>query len=230
MTKTDITVRELVDKVQRGELTLPEMQRRYVWPATRVRDLLDSLYRGYLSGTILVWETDEEIETRELAVKASKTPTTSQKLLLLDGQQRVTSLSAILGGEPVHVRGRKRPIDILFNLEHPEGAPVEILELEDEQLTTDLEEVEDEESADRDIQEELKKRAFVVAIRGSKRAGMPKVNRDHLFVYKFRLPPLNLQKEFSQYIFDASLIQKKQSVGLEKLSKVFESVLSETAG
>jgi uncharacterized protein with ParB-like and HNH nuclease domain len=114
MPKTDISVRELVDKVQHGELTLPEMQRRYVWPATRVRDLLDSLYRGYPSGTILVWETDEEIETRELAVKSSKNVTTSQKLLLLDGQQRITSLSAILSGEPVHVRGRKRPINILL--------------------------------------------------------------------------------------------------------------------
>ena len=163
MAKTDITVRELVDKVQRGELTLPEMQRRYVWPATRVRDLLDSLYRGYPSGTILVWETDEDIETRELAVHASRSATTSQKLLLLDGQQRVTSLSAILGGEPVHVRGRRRPIDILFNLEHPEGAPVEIMELEDDQLTADIEDVEDDETAERDIQMELKKRAFVVA-------------------------------------------------------------------
>ena len=68
MPKTDITVRELVDKVQRGELTLPEMQRPYVWRAARVRDLLDSLYRGYPSGTILTWETDEEIESRSLAV------------------------------------------------------------------------------------------------------------------------------------------------------------------
>src|SRR3990167_5741161 len=124
MSRTDISVRELVDKVQRGELTLPEMQRRYVWPATRVRDLLDSLYRGYPSGTILVWETDEDIETRELAVRANRTPTTSQKLLLLDGQQRITSLSAILAGELVHVRSKNsgKTIDILFNLEHPEGA------------------------------------------------------------------------------------------------------------
>src|SRR3989338_8639732 len=104
MAKTDISVRELVDKVTHGDLTLPEMQRRYVWPATRVRDLLDSLYRGYPSGTILVWETDEDIKDRELAVKSTKSPTTSQKLLLLDGQQRITSLSAILSGEPVQVR------------------------------------------------------------------------------------------------------------------------------
>jgi len=165
MQKTDISVRELVDKVQRGELTLPEMQRRYVWTATRVRDLLDSLYRGYPSSIILVWETDEEIATRELAVKASKNPTTSQKLLLLDGQQRITSLSAILSGEMVHVRNRKRPIDILFNLEHPEGAPIEITEVEENDTNLDLDNGEDEETTERDIQEEMKKRTFVVASR-----------------------------------------------------------------
>jgi len=165
MPKTDISVRELVDKVQRGELTLPEMQRRYVWPATRVRDLLDSLYRGYPSGTILVWETDEEIETRELAVRANRPPTTSGKLLLLDGQQRITSLSAVLSGEPVHVRNRKKPIEILFNLEHPEGPPIEITEVDEDDFTVDAEEIEDEESAERDLQEELRKRTFVVASR-----------------------------------------------------------------
>ena len=70
MDQTNIKVSELVDKVERGELTLPEMQRRYVWPATRVRDLLDSLYRGYPSGTILMWETDEEMPVRELTYEA----------------------------------------------------------------------------------------------------------------------------------------------------------------
>jgi hypothetical protein len=165
MPKTDITVRELVDKVQRGELTLPEMQRRYVWPATRVRDLLDSLYRGYPSGTILVWETDEDIETRQLAVRSTKNPTTSQKLLLLDGQQRVTSLSAILEGQPVQVRNRRRPIDILFNLEHPTGAPTEVTEVDENDTNSDAEEIEDEEISERDIQEEMRKRTFVVASR-----------------------------------------------------------------
>ena len=162
MTKTDIKISELVNKVQRGELKLPEMQRRYIWPATRVRDLLDSLYRSYPSGTILVWETDEDVKDRELAVKSTKNPTTSQRLLLLDGQQRVTSLSAILSGEPVQVRNRKRPIEILFNLEHPEGPPIEITEVDENDVPEDFEEIEDEESAERDIQEELKKRTFVV--------------------------------------------------------------------
>ena len=165
MAQTNIKVSELVNKVQRGELTLPEMQRRYVWPATRVRDLLDSLYRGYPSGTILVWETDEEMPTRELAVKSTRKPTTSQKLLLLDGQQRVTSLSAVLGGEPVHVRNRRRPIEILFNLEHPDGPPTDITEVDDNGFTADIEDIEDEESAERDIQEEMRKRTFVVESR-----------------------------------------------------------------
>lgn len=167
MPKTDITIRELVDKVKRGELTLPEMQRRYVWPATRVRDLLDSLYRGYPSGTILVWETDEVIETRELAVRATQTPTNTSRLLLLDGQQRITSLAAILSGEPVHVRSksRQKTIDIMFNLEHPEGFSEEIAEVDEDAFSADIEDVEDEEEAERDIQEELNKRTFVVASR-----------------------------------------------------------------
>lgn len=57
MNKNDISVGALVDMIARGELRLPEMQRRFVWRAARVRDLLDSLYRGYPSGAILVWET-----------------------------------------------------------------------------------------------------------------------------------------------------------------------------
>lgn len=53
--------------------------------------------------------------------------------LLLDGQQRLTSLTAVLGGELVSVRGRKKPIDILFNLEHPEGPPTDIVEVESDE-------------------------------------------------------------------------------------------------
>jgi len=169
MPKVDISVRELVDKVKHGDLLLPEMQRRYVWPATRVRDLLDSLYRGYPSGTILVWETDDngetaEIPTRGLAIEAVNNPTTSRKLLLLDGQQRITSLASVLSGEPVIVRGRRKPIEILFNLGHPEGAPTEITEVE-EDYTANIEDVEDEEDSGRDLQEDLKKRTFVVSTR-----------------------------------------------------------------
>jgi len=123
MSNHDMKIQELVDEIERGEIRLPEMQRQYVWQKTRVRDLLDSLYRGYPSGTILTWETSESVATRDFAVKQAE-ETHSSYQLLLDGQQRLTSLSAILRGEPVHVRDRRHPIDILFNLEHPEDMEV----------------------------------------------------------------------------------------------------------
>jgi hypothetical protein len=67
MAKAEATVEELVSKIERGELRLPEMQRRYVWRSTRVRDLLDSLYRGYPSGAILIWKTDEPVPEQAFA-------------------------------------------------------------------------------------------------------------------------------------------------------------------
>ena len=100
MAKAEATVEELVGMIERGELRLPEMQRQYVWRSTRVRDLLDSLYRGYPSGAILLWETDEAVPLQEFAVTQQHNPYQSTRLLL-DGQQRLTSLSAVIRGEPV---------------------------------------------------------------------------------------------------------------------------------
>src|SRR5678809_1201816 len=100
MRKVDTNVADLVGMVQRGELRLPEMQRRYVWRSPRVRDLLDSLYRGYPSGAILLWETDEAVPLRDFAVEQQRSPYQSTRLLL-DGQQRLTSLSAVIRGKPV---------------------------------------------------------------------------------------------------------------------------------
>ena len=58
MQQQNIHIGTLVDMYKRGELRLPQIQRHHVWRATRVRDLLDSLYRGIPSGSILMWETD----------------------------------------------------------------------------------------------------------------------------------------------------------------------------
>jgi hypothetical protein len=91
MAKAEASVEELVAMMERGGLRLPEMQRRYVWRSTRVRDLLDSLYRGYPSGAILLWETDEEVSIQELALEQQRNPYQSTRLLL-DGQQRLTPL------------------------------------------------------------------------------------------------------------------------------------------
>lgn len=170
MQQQNIPIGTLVDMYKRGELRLPEIQRHYVWRATRVRDLLDSLYRGYPSGSILMWETDEPVPTRDFAI-AQETTAFAGRKLLLDGQQRLTSLTAVLGGELVQVRGRKRPIDILFNLDHPDGPPTEDTEVtsdEDSPVAADDELADDADGAEDDdteqgLQEKLNRRTFVVA-------------------------------------------------------------------
>jgi len=169
MQQQNIPIHTLVDMYKRGELRLPEIQRHYVWRATRVRDLLDSLYRGYPSGSILMWETDEPVPTRDFAI-AQETTAFAGRKLLLDGQQRLTSLTAVLNGEPVTVRGRRRPIDILFNLEHPDGPPAEALEVDSDETTplaTDDELPDDTDNGGDDeeeaVIEKLNRRTFVVA-------------------------------------------------------------------
>lgn len=153
---------------KRGELRLPEIQRHYVWQATRVRDLLDSLYRGYPSGSVLMWETDEPVPTRDSAIAQNTSAFVGRKLLL-DGQQRLTSLTAVINGEPVHVKGRKRPIEILFNLEHPDGPPTDVVEVESDETSLlkpddEVSDGDDEETDDQEgFQEKLGRRTFVVA-------------------------------------------------------------------
>lgn len=170
MAKQDISIKDLVAKITCGELVLPEMQRRYVWTGTRVRNLLDSLYRGYPSGTILVWEINQgDAPTRALDIEQSKSPLNA-RLLLLDGQQRLTSLTALFTGEPVKVKNTKRPIEIMFNLEHPEGLPNfesseeidEDEERSDEDAETDAEEEDIEELGENEIQDYLRRMTFVV--------------------------------------------------------------------
>ena len=84
MQQQNIPISTLVDMYKRGELRLPEIQRHYVWQATRVRDLLDSLYRGYPSGSILMWETDEAVPTRDFAVAQDSTAFAGRKLCSMD--------------------------------------------------------------------------------------------------------------------------------------------------
>jgi hypothetical protein len=176
MQQQNTSIATLVDMYKRGELRLPEIQRHYVWRATRVRDLLDSLYRGYPSGSILMWETDEPVPTRESAITQDTSAFVGRKLLL-DGQQRLTSLTAVLNGEKVQVRGRKKPIEILFNLEHPDGPPKDATEIEDDEASPLLADDElDEDAAEEDpgddgdasrsLADRFARRTFVVASKG----------------------------------------------------------------
>jgi hypothetical protein len=159
MAKQEASVTQLVGMIEKGQIRLPEMQRKFVWKATKVRDLLDSLYRGYPSGTILMWEPDETVALTSFSIKTDD-KSAFKPMLLLDGQQRLTSLSSVLRGEPVTVRGRRRPIDILFNLEHPENPLTSIDADEDDEDEFESDEFEQSEDA---LNETIQQMTFVVS-------------------------------------------------------------------
>jgi hypothetical protein len=86
----------LVDDIGRGFIGLPELQRPFVWPNAKIRDLFDSLYRGYPCGFLLLWETGAAVRGIGLNGK-EETPS----LAIVDGQQRLTSLYAVMTGAEI---------------------------------------------------------------------------------------------------------------------------------
>ena len=111
----DREIQSLVNDVKEGRLLLPEMQRGYVWKSTQVRDFFDSLYHQYPTGQLLVWETDDHSHARDISAQGIGA-SYRRTQLLLDGQQRLTSLYAVMTGAQVEVRDRSKPIDIVFNV------------------------------------------------------------------------------------------------------------------
>lgn len=90
-------VSAILDNIDRGGLSLPMFQRGYVWKRPQVKDLVQSLYRGYPVGGLLIWETRAE----EVAIRGSERISASGAIsLLLDGQQRVTTLYGMMRGKP----------------------------------------------------------------------------------------------------------------------------------
>lgn len=111
----DCEIQLLVNDVKNDHLRLPELQRKYVWKSTQVRDFFDSLYHQYPTGQLLVWETDDLPYARDISARGIGI-NQRRPQLLLDGQQRLTSLYAVMTGQPVEVRDRVRTIDIVFNV------------------------------------------------------------------------------------------------------------------
>ena len=107
-----LQVRELLDEIQRRQVLLPEIQRSYVWKGPQVAKLLDSLYREYPVGQILLWDTGNlEIITKGLhGTKDPHLPSVGQPKIVLDGQQRLTSLFLAL-------RDEEEKVNIYFHLE-----------------------------------------------------------------------------------------------------------------
>ena len=101
-------IETLLAWVKSGEIAIPEIQRPFVWNASKVRDLMDSLYQGYPIGYIITWLNPN--------VRLKDGTTSTGKKVLIDGQQRVTALTAAILGQYVVDKDYKRVrIKIAFN-------------------------------------------------------------------------------------------------------------------
>lgn len=111
--EVNYNLESLMNFIELGEIGLPDIQRPFVWPNAKVRDLFDSMYRGYPVGYLLLWQNGLDGGQKSIGTdKKQKTP----KLLIVDGQQRLTSLYAVVKGIPV-VRENyaSEHIEIAFN-------------------------------------------------------------------------------------------------------------------
>jgi hypothetical protein len=105
-------IASLMDDIERGVIALPDLQRPFVWEDTKVRDLLDSLFVGFPVGTLVFWHTSNEKDARALGAER---PSLRATTLVIDGQQRLTSLYAVMQGvEVVGKDGATRKITIAF--------------------------------------------------------------------------------------------------------------------
>lgn len=103
----------LVNYIEMGEIGLPDIQRPFVWKDTKVRDLFDSMYRGYPIGYLLFWQNAFTEDSKQIGAEAKQKPA---RLLIVDGQQRLTSLFAVIQGvEVVRENYQKERIEISFN-------------------------------------------------------------------------------------------------------------------
>jgi len=97
--KVDYTLKGLIEKIHVGEIGLPDIQRPFVWQRTKVRDLFDSMYRGFPIGYLLFWENGYSSGPHRTIGAESKQKV--PQLLIVDGQQRLTALYAVMKGVEV---------------------------------------------------------------------------------------------------------------------------------
>lgn len=107
-TPNSLSVSAILGLIASGDIAIPEIQRPFVWKKTQVRDLLDSLYKGYPTGYLIVWK-NPSVRLKDGTVSAGKK-------ILIDGQQRVTALITAVAGIPVvNSSYKKERIKIAFN-------------------------------------------------------------------------------------------------------------------
>lgn len=91
---TTLTINQLIERIDTGELGLPELQRPFIWKDSKVRDLFDSMMRGYPIGYLMLWQCPslEKKKTIGIGEHSYEHPTS----VIIDGQQRLTSLYAVM--------------------------------------------------------------------------------------------------------------------------------------
>lgn len=111
-------INDILAQIDLGAMALPEFQRGYVWNRNQVRELITSLYRRFPVGSLLVWAT----HTDQAQVRGNDNLWPGTVELILDGQQRITSLYGIIRGKPPKFfQGNAQAFtDLYFNLNHPD--------------------------------------------------------------------------------------------------------------
>lgn len=118
---TTYSVQSILGLIESGDIAIPEIQRPFVWDSTKVRDLVDSLYHGYPTGYLITWK-NPDVKIKGGGIAEGKT-------VLIDGQQRVTALTAALAGKAVlNDDYESKRIKIAFNpLYEGEDTPFAVL-------------------------------------------------------------------------------------------------------
>jgi hypothetical protein len=112
-------LKDLLNEIEAGFFTVPEIQRRFIWRNPQIRELLSSIYKQYPIGSIVYWDIPNEIlrdeSLRELfRPLADDLPLENARYTVIDGQQRLTSLFLLKRGE-ISINGRRRKIMLYFN-------------------------------------------------------------------------------------------------------------------
>ena len=88
-----LAISQILGLIEANDIAIPEIQRPFVWRRSQVRDLMDSLYKGYPTGYIIIWKNP--------SVKLKNGSLSEGKKVLIDGQQRITALMTAIAGKTI---------------------------------------------------------------------------------------------------------------------------------
>lgn len=109
-------VGDLVKDVRNGRIGLPDLQRPFVWRDNKVRELFDSMLKGYPIGYIMLWESPVDYESKKSTIGDNSKTYEEPKELVIDGQQRLTALVAAMFSVKVKDKNfADREIKISYN-------------------------------------------------------------------------------------------------------------------